>query len=302
MRNAAFESQPQSVPDEYLISTKAKNSKSAGQPGKVVRGKFAAKKIHDDEPDGSPGTKRALRQSQQELRQLSVQLLTIQEKERQRIAADLHDGIGQSLSLIKLSMESVTQLIVSGKHQEAVASLQWMTHKVQDAIAELRRTTTDLRPSTLDDLGILPTMTWFFREFESVCCGKIIERNLNISESDVPMPLKPTIFRIVQEAMNNIVKHANAGRIRVDLVKSGNVLHLSIEDDGKGFDPAGLSVRKGCGRGFGLLTMKERARSSNGSFEITSMPGAGTHIRISWRLKGHAVKQGVVETSQAGGR
>jgi len=224
-----------------------------------------------------------LRQSQDELRQLSMQLLAIQEDERRRIAADLHDGIGQSMSLIKMSMESVAQLIKTGAHQEAAESLQQMIHKVKDTMAELRCITTDLRPAMLDDLGLLPTLSWFFREFETAWRDKKIEKDFNIAESDMPLPLKTTIFRILQEAMNNIVKHANADRIRVSLNKANGMLQFSIEDNGQGFDPAGVSIRHDSGRGMGLLTMKERARSSDGIFEMKSTPGQGTRIQISWR-------------------
>lgn len=232
---------------------------------------------------------RALRQSQHELRQLSVQLMTIQEKERQRIAADLHDGIGQSLSLLKLSIESVAQLVVAGENQEAFESLQRMIHKVKDAMEELRRTTSDLRPSMLDDLGIIPTVTWFFREFELACPEKTIEKNFNVTESDIPLQLKATIFRILQEAVNNIVKHAGADSVKVGLNRASAILQFSIEDNGQGFDLAALSARRGSDRGFGLLTMKERAISSGGMFEIKSTPGLGTRIQIAWRLKDGAV-------------
>jgi two-component system NarL family sensor kinase len=172
-----------------------------------------------------------------------------------------------------------------------------MINKVKEAMAELRRTTSDLRPSTLDDLGIVPTMTWFFREFEMVCHGKTIEKNFIVNESEVPVPLKPTIFRILQEAMNNIVKHADADLIRVELKNAEGLLQLSIEDNGKGFDQAGVSVRRGANRGFGLLTMKERARSSNGTFEIHSTPGSGTRVQIAWRLKESAARQSDTDMS-----
>lgn len=231
----------------------------------------------------------ALRKSQEELHQLSMQLLSIQENERQRIAADLHDGIGQSLSLIKLSLESVMQQIKAGELQGAMESLQQLTRKAKETMDELHRTTMDLRPSMLDDLGIIPTLSWFFREFESAWRGRTIEKDVSVAESDVPAPLKTTIFRILQEAINNIVKHANADRIRVSLNKTGGLLQLSIEDNGCGFDLDSVSVR--CGPeccsfscGFGLLTMKERARSSGGTFEMRSAPESGTRILITWRL------------------
>lgn len=228
-----------------------------------------------------------LRDSQRELRRLSVQLMTIQERERQRIAADLHDGIGQSLSLIKLSVESGLALMEAGESGKGLALFRGVTHKLNDAIAELRRTTSDLRPPMLDDLGILPTLSWFFRELEPVCGGTSIEREVAIAEVDVPAPIKATIFRILQEAMNNVLKHANADKVRVCLKKSGAAIHFSVEDNGHGFDPG---IHPPCDRhcGFGLLTMKERALSSGGIFEVESAPGRGTRIAVTWQ---HAARR-----------
>jgi len=234
---------------------------------------------------GAQGAESALRRSQEELRRLSVQLLTVQESERQRIAADLHDGIGQSLSLIKLSLEQVLQARLAGRDQTAAEVLQQTIDKVKDAMNELRRTTSDLRPPMLDDLGIIPTMRWFFRELEAACRGTKIETDLGISESDVPVRLKATIFRILQEAMNNVVKHAKADLVRVRLRRSGALLKLSVEDNGQGFDRAGLLNRRTEQRSMGLLTMKERARASCGVFELLSARGAGTKIVITWHLK-----------------
>ena len=231
------------------------------------------------------------RRSQDELRQLSAQLLAIQENERRRIAADLHDGIGQSMSLIKMSMESVAQLINAGAHQEAVESLQLMIRKVKETMDELRVITTDLRPAMLDDIGLIPTLSWFFREFEMAWRDKKIEKDFSIAESDMPAPLKTTIFRILQEAMNNIVKHANARHIRVSMKKINGMLQLSIEDNGQGFDQARMLIRHGSTRGMGLLTMKERARSSDGLFEMKSTPGQGTRILVSWRHMDDAIER-----------
>jgi signal transduction histidine kinase len=216
---------------------------------------------------------------QEELRQLSAQLLTIQESERQRIAADLHDGIGQSLSLIKLSLESVMQQLTVGENKKAAQSLMQLTQKVKETMSELHRTTMDMRPSMLDDLGIIPTLSWFFREFESAWRGRKIERDVSI----------------VEEAVNNIVKHADADLIRVSLKKTGGMLHLSIEDNGRGFDLAGISVRGCSGHGFGLLTMKERARSSGGTFDMKSSLEQGTRICISWQLTNGAAGQAAAQ-------
>lgn len=235
------------------------------------------------------------RNYQEELRTVSKQLLTIQENERQRIAADLHDGIGQSLSIIKLSLDSVMLQIKAGDGQQAVESLQQISRKVKEAMDELHRTAMDMRPSMLDDLGIIPTLSWFFREFESVWRGRKLEKDVSISESDVPASLRATIFRLLQEAMNNIVKHAGADCIRISLKRSGGVLQLSIEDDGCGFDIDSARGDPECpdsGSGFGLLTMKERVRSTNGVFEMKSVTEQGTRILVSWRFTDGAIKQG----------
>jgi signal transduction histidine kinase len=225
---------------------------------------------------------RALLESKSELRRLSAQLLAIQEKERQRIASDLHDGIGQSLSLIKLSLECGFQLLESGEQEKGHELLRSIVPKLDAAIAELRRTTSDLRPPMLDDLGIIATLSWFFRELGPVCNGKRIEKDVTVTEGDVPMPVKAAIFRILQEAMNNVLKHANADLVRVCLKKSDGEIRFSIEDNGQGFD---RETTPGCRRcGFGLLTMKERAISCGGTLEVESARGRGTRIAAAWPL------------------
>lgn len=248
------------------------------------RSVFTALYADEVESDARPNPGDDLCNYQEEMRQLSAQLLTIQETERQRIAADLHDGIGQSLSLIKLSLETAMQQLMAGESIEAVQVLGQLTLKVKETMNELHRTTMDMRPSMLDDLGIVPTLSWFFREFESAWRGRKIEQDVHIAENDVPVPLKTTIFRILQEAVNNIVKHADADLVRVSLKRNGRLLQLAIEDNGCGFDLASVSIRDCSGHGFGLLTMRERARSSGGTFDMQSSRERGTRIFISWQL------------------
>ncbi|MBS4095531.1 MAG: sensor histidine kinase [Sulfuricella sp.] len=220
--------------------------------------------------------------SPHEVRQLSAQLLAIQEYERQRIAVDLHDGLGQSLSLIRFSLEEASRLMASGTHGEAGDTLRRLIPRVKNAISEVRRISMNLRPSTLDDLGILATLSWFFREFEEACRGIIVEKHFYVAETDVPAPLKLTIYRLLQEAVNNIVKHAGANWIRVGLDKADDAIHLSIEDNGQGFDPVEAGQRSGFNKGLGLLTMKERAILSGGTYTLESAKGHGTRIRVYW--------------------
>lgn len=238
--------------------------------------------VAGEQADGSVAMKEALCAPQNELRRLSSQILTIQESERQRIATDLHDGLGQSLTLIRLGLEECSALLAANSLSKAEEALQQLRLKVKDAFAELRRVAMDLRPSTLDDLGILATLSWFFREFENACHGIKIEKHLLVQESSIPIRLKISIFRILQEAICNIVKHAKADHIRVSLIKAGDVLHLSIEDNGRGFDTAELVNYCPQGKGLGLVSMKERAMISGGTYRIDSTVGKGTGIYVSW--------------------
>lgn len=223
-----------------------------------------------------------LRHSEEELRLLSGQLMSIQETERKRIAADLHDGIGQSLSVIKLSIEQAAYSLSKGATREAAETLQQLAPRVKDAIVEIRRISMDLRPSTLDDLGILPTLSWFFREFEAAARGITVERSITAVESDIPAALKVVIFRILQEAVSNIVKHAGATRIRFGLEKDNDTLIFRVEDNGCGFDA--IAFHETPSEGLGLRSMQERARLSGGNYQLKSVPKQGTSIRITWPL------------------
>jgi len=227
-------------------------------------------------------TAQALRESRDELQRLSGVLVTIQEDERRRISLDLHDGLGQSLSLIKLSIEGAVRLLAAGATAEVEESLRQLIPRVREAVAEVRRVSTELRPWILDDLGIVRTLSWFFREFEAARGDITVEQAINVAEHEVPAPLRITIFRILQETTNNIVKHAGANRVRVRLDRIDDVLTLLIEDNGCGFNPDRIPCAEGQCRGLGLLSMKERASLSGGTYQLASSPGQGTRIQISW--------------------
>jgi len=227
-------------------------------------------------------TAESLRQSQEELRQLSEQLLNIQEAERQRIAGDLHDVIGQSLSVVKVSIEEAQQQFEREGKPDAAAVLSRLVPWVKDALAEVRRVSMDLRPAIIDDLGLLPTLSWFFREFGASCRNIVVEPKIDIAESDVPAPLKIAIFRILQEAVTNIIKHARATRIQVVLQSFGSVIQLAVIDNGAGFDTRAPRDAQNWKSGLGLASMRERARVSGGNYVLESTPGIGTSVFVSW--------------------
>jgi len=226
-----------------------------------------------------------LRRSEEELRLLSSQLLTAQENERGRIARELHDGLGQSLSAIKFKLEEVHSAVGKGIGEADVKSLGPIISLIQNAVEEVRRITMDLRPSTLDDLGILATITWFSREFQKIYSAIKVEREIKIDENDVPESLKIIIFRVLQEALNNAAKHSEANLVHLRLGKTDGSIELAVEDNGKGFEVEAALATPSSERGFGLGSMRERTELSGGSFVIDSVKGKGTTVRALWPYK-----------------
>jgi PAS domain S-box-containing protein len=218
-----------------------------------------------------------LRESGERLRYLSTQLLIAQENERKLVANEIHDSLGSSLGAIKFKMEQVLQKGGIGDPENIIPS-------IQKAIEESRRIQMALRPSTLDDLGILPTLNWFCREFQKTYSSIHIKTQINIEEKDVLDHLKTVIYRICQEAFNNIAKHSKAKVATLSLRKTDKI-ELVIEDNGRGFDLEEKLFAENPDRGLGLTSMRERAEILGGSFAVESIQGSGTTIRVSWPVE-----------------
>ena len=220
-------------------------------------------------------------ESEKQLRYLSVELLTAQENERKRIAGEIHDSLGGALSALKFTVERVLQM-EDIKETPSYNVLSSLIQRIQECIEEARRVQMDLRPPLLDDLGILPTLEWFVREFQATYSDIIVDKQIDIEEVDIPVPLKMMIFRISQEALNNISKYGKASLVNLALRKTAGRIELTIRDNGQGFDvPLAVSQREP-GKGLGLLSMRERAELSGGTFILESGKGMGTLIRASW--------------------
>jgi PAS domain S-box-containing protein len=224
----------------------------------------------------------ALRKSDKELRVLSNQLLSAEEKERKRIARELHDSIGQALSAIKFSVENALRKLRDKAHSVDLESLEAVIPLTQKTIEEVRSIVKDLRPSILDDLGILATIRWFCREFQNVCTGIRIQTTIDIEESDIPLYQKTTIYRIMQEALNNVSKHSKATVVYLQLQKTNTGTQLKIQDNGRGFNLQHVMGIQTSLRGFGLASMRERAEMAGARFEIDSTAEIGTAIRVAW--------------------
>ena len=205
-----------------------------------------------------------------------------QENEKKRIAQELHDSIGQSLTAIKFGLENSLDEKAGRTAETQMESLRAVIPLVQQAIEEVRRIHTDLRPSMLDDLGLLVTINWFCREFQMIYSVIRIEKHVAVQENEVPEPLKMVIFRVLQEAMNNIAKHSDADFVRLCFKKTDGAIALTVEDSGRGFDPEKALSLKNSEKRFGITSMKERTELTGGSFAIKSIPGSGTAISASW--------------------
>jgi signal transduction histidine kinase len=226
----------------------------------------------------------ALRDSECHLRILSAKLLDTQENERKTIAQELHDSIGASLTAIRYGLEEKLQRM--GKHNappEGI-SLEKIISIVRDTIEETHRISSNLRPSSLDDMGLLAAIRSLCRELQEVYEVIEIEQDLTIQESEIQDSLKIVIYRVFQEALNNVFKHSRADTIQVCLRKTERSLGLSIRDNGEGFDPEGMLTHEGRMGGMGILGMKERTELSSGTFKITSEKGKGTVIEAKWPL------------------
>ncbi|MCU7940417.1 MAG: sensor histidine kinase [gamma proteobacterium symbiont of Bathyaustriella thionipta] len=226
-------------------------------------------RIHEHKQD-----KNTLQLTEKRLLSLSAKLLTAQEEERKRIAAELHDGVGQSISAIKFNLESMlaTHGIDNKKNLETVVT------RLRDTVEEIRRISMGLRPSMIDDLGILITIQWLCRTFQQDHPGIKLEHKLTIDETNISEIQKVSIFRIMQEALHNIAKYSQADNVSIEITTEKYAINLNIEDDGIGFQPSVSQLTNG----FGLCSMKERAKLSGGCLSIQSSPGNGTLIKSVW--------------------
>lgn len=224
-----------------------------------------------------------LKNSEKELRQLSSRLLFAQEEERKRIAGEIHDSIGSSLSAIKFSLEAA--LLREKSNADLATTFKSLIQITEQSIEEARRLMSDLRPSVLDDMGLIATLNWYCRRFESIYPDIRVTKEIVSDESIIPESLKIVIYRIIQEAFNNLAKYSEADTVNLSLVFNEGCLKLSVKDNGRGFDAEKvLRDPRFEEKGFGLTSMKERTDLSHGVFEIDSAKGNGTAVRASWKI------------------
>ncbi len=217
----------------------------------------------------------ALRESAARLQTLSHRLLEVQETERRSIARELHDEIGQALTSVKINlqtMQRLPELFAGAPYLEDSISL------VERTLEQVRNLSLDLRPSLLDDLGLAPALRWYL-DRQAQRAGFAMQFVADPWETRLPADLETVCFRVAQEAVTNIVRHAQASQVQVELRRSEVELQLIIRDDGVGFDVREARARAAAGASFGLQGMEERVRLVGGQLEIESTPEQGTQIR-----------------------
>lgn len=217
------------------------------------------------------------------LRVLSSRLLDAQERERKLLADEIHDSIGSSLAAIKFSLEE-TVVNLNRDRNGVLASMQRLITMVQGAIEESRRISSNLRPSLIDDLGLLPTIRWQAEEFEKIYTDMAVDLRLAVDEAVIAEALKIVIYRIVQEALNNAAKYSEAQTVSITLEAAADRVHLTVADNGVGCDIEALETGDHL-TGMGLRSMQERTHFSGGRFEVKSIPGDGMKIMASWPVK-----------------
>jgi hypothetical protein len=222
----------------------------------------------------------ALRKSREEIQSLALAANTAREQEKSRIARELHDELGQSLTALKIDVgwlrgqEGMKQHEVAGK----LAAMQAL---LDGTVAATRRIASDLRPLMLDDLGLTAACEWQVQSFTERT-GISCELTLGVGDLDLPDPYATTVFRVLQESLTNVAKHAQSERVEVNLERENDAVVLTVQDDGSGFDPA----RAPNIGSFGLIGLRERAYLVGGQLSIDSAPGQGTRVELRVPARG----------------
>jgi PAS domain S-box-containing protein len=223
------------------------------------------------------------KQAQDTLRMFSRQLIEAQEDERRRISRDLHDQIGQALTAVKLNLHSVQRVCAE---PEASHCIKDNIDAVDEALRLVRDLSVDLRPPLLDDLGLATALCWYIDRYAKRS-GLAAEVTLELPNNDerFSRELETACFRIAQEALTNVVRHARATHVSLELTRNETLLEMVIKDDGVGFDPAALRKRAPRAATLGLLGMQERAHAAGGHVQIQSAPSDGTEVRFTVPLE-----------------
>jgi signal transduction histidine kinase len=207
------------------------------------------------------------------LRQQLIRVTTAQEEERQRIARELHDGVGPALASLNIRLRTARKLLERDRHPVA-GEIEELAEQARLSIRDIRRLIYDLRPAALDELGLAPALREYAARYQEEQ-GLAMTLALPEDNERLPAPLETALFRIVQEALNNVARHARARRVEVTMTRAEGRVTLQVTDDGRGFDPQAPRSEMH----LGLWSMRERVEQLGGKFEVESAPGEGTTVQ-----------------------
>ena len=219
------------------------------------------------------------REAEEHIHALTHQLMKSQESERQRISRDLHDNVAQDLSIVKIRLDTLFNNHVQ-LPQEIKEDTEALSETLHRSIMAVRDLSYHLRPSGLDQLGLIPTLHQFCEEFSAHSAIAVDFYSAGIERLDVDFDTKINMYRLIQEALNNTRRHAEAKQVVIRLVASYPKIILRIEDDGKGFDVKSRLNAASREKRMGLRSMEERVNLLEGKMRIRSSPGEGTKILI----------------------
>jgi two-component system sensor kinase len=219
----------------------------------------------------------AQRKSREELRELSANLQKVREDEKTRIARELHDDLGQQLTALKMDLSVVEETLATTAPPEILRQLRGMRRLIDVTVASVRRIAADLRPVMLDDLGLIPAIEWLANDFTNRY-GIDVNREIDVGDAHFTPVGGTTVFRIVQEALTNVARHAEATAVTLTVRLADDACVLKVADNGHGASHSGAPAEKS----FGLLGIRERAHMLGGTVEIQTSEGNGFSLTVTF--------------------
>ena len=259
--------------DGTLYEIEWHNSIIYGDSGEIIGMLSAGNDITE-----SKKLKTEIEDTNVQLTNLTKHIQDLRENERQALAREIHDDLGQTLTALKMDLKSIQKNILPA-NQEAINKTDAAGKLVDQAIKTTQQITSELRPGLIDDLGLLAALEWYTDQYIDRT-GLELNREFLLDEEDIPSSFKITFYRIVQEALNNVTKHAEAKKVQIILSTDGEFVQLTIQDNGKGISESDITKADS----FGLLGMRERAQAIGGKLQIDSTQGKGTTIRLRVKL------------------
>ncbi len=220
-----------------------------------------------------------VREHRSDLRELSAQLINAQEEERKRISRELHDELGQTLTAMSINLAIIETALLPGRDPLVMERLTETSELVDQTLDQIRDLSLELRPSLLDDLGLLPALRWYINGYAERGGVHVQLETMGLDDRLSPA-METVLYRVCQEALTNVARHAQASRVHIRLERTQDTITAVVEDNGVGFDAEQPAVPGSPQRGVGLLGIRERVSSQGGSIRVESRPESGTRLIV----------------------